>query len=195
MAIGDVWRIQVGAVGGQGNQPMQFHLHYRQNTGTILQDPAEDLRDAWKASCEAELLDLMSTSYAINEYKVRLATDPTIGGNFPQTLAQGLLTGEQLMAQQNMFLNFKTAKFGRSYRGGIHLFPMTEAVMVEGLWASSLLTGVAEFTDTLFNVGDGITTALYTLGIWSVKRQEFNPVTGINPSLIPAALQSRKPRA
>jgi len=97
------------------------------------------------------------------------------------------------IGQVNGYFNIRTAMIGRRYRGGIHLPPPDENMITNGNFVSSYVTACDNWIDSALNIGDGLTTAEYSLGVWSSTHSSFQVATGGFLSLVPSTLQSRKP--
>lgn len=193
MAIGDVWRFLIGGIGGPDNHQFSNTLHYRQENDLIFDEVYDDLVEAWKLATEVQYLACFSSAYAVQVYKVRGVTTPLIGGDVGTTLLNGTRTGDQMPGQMSAYINFRTGMIGRQYRGGIHLPPFTDSDFVSGAFTSGFNTDVNNFIAQALSIGDNVTTSVYTLGVYSKGPSGFTPVTSGYLSLIPGALDSRKP--
>lgn len=182
MAAGDVYRLVCQwRVAGTANLIVNGFT-YRAQSGTILQTQEEDLVAAFKATVETEYNDIVHSTLTLEKYSVI----PKPGGAVTYeeiASATGQQVGDCLPYQTSALISWKTGIPGRSNRGRTYLPPANEGSQAGGVLVAAYVTAIEEFADAALQVGDGITTDIYDLGVWSERLSQFRPVTSyvINP--------------
>src|SRR3990172_1976670 len=121
MTTGDIWRV---AVQGFVLTDQIVNVFHYQDIGTTPVSPLE-VATGW----ESEVLPLyaacLHASWVADLIGVRLVTDPSIGIDYAitDTGDRGL---ERLPPMDAALISWRTAFFGRSYRGRTYLAPVSE---------------------------------------------------------------------
>jgi hypothetical protein len=192
MAVGDIYRVTLS--GAIGANLFQIVNHYAVSNG--LGTPAEEaeaLAKAYAADVVPVYVPMISNQYATSLVSVRGVTTPTAGYD-EAVVDAGETVGEVLPYQDAVLVNWRTAKFGRSFRGKTYIGPIGEAAVSNG----SPIGGFSDLVAAWFlelNFVDGLdpVSIEYKLGVYSQLLGEINPVTTYQISTYVATQRRRKP--
>lgn len=193
MAIGSIYKVAVLGSGGFGQQ-LVCSFHYRQEFATIFDTPSEDLVQAWDTDLTTLWRDLLPTSTVVTGLEVRGITDPLEGFDFsfPSALP-GTRAGDPLPPQCAPVLTWTTGLVGRRFRGRSYLWYPVEGDSIQGQLLSGYQAAASAFATASQDIGDDITTASYTQGVWSQTFSVFTPISGFRVNLTIGTQRRRVP--
>ena len=171
MTTGDIWRV---AVQGFVLTDQIVNVFHYQDIGTTPVSPLE-VATGW----ESEVLPLyaacLHASWVADLIGVRLVTDPSIGIDYAitDTGDRGL---ERLPPMDAALISWRTAFFGRSYRGRTYLAPVSEQDSNGGFLQPAYQLVMQAFVDGAIEYSPGVGQALH-LNIWSPTLSLGTPVT------------------
>ena len=196
MAVDDVYRLSVRSQRTGSGDDVVNGWHFRQDAPLVLDSAGVDLVSAWISYCQALYLGLMSTIYTLDLYEVR----QVVGGDeiYVQPTSEAGTRGSDasvLPAQSSCIINWGTGKAGRRNRGRTFMPPASEGDIVEGLYESTYLSGVANFVTAMLDDMGSVTIdfAAWTLVVFSqAGAPTATPVTAglVNPN--PGQRRSRR---
>ncbi len=127
------------AAGGSNNRAVDFIFHYRR-TATVLAVPKAGIDAAFQTAIATPIAAALNARFLQSRNTVRFIDD-ALDQPFPFAHAlPGLIAGDSMATSLSAFLLMTTGLRGKSYRGGKHLFPMSESDTTSG-------------TDDVFNAG------------------------------------------
>lgn len=192
MAVGSIYRVTMSGVVGTDDMQVVHHFRTSSGGGTGAQE-AQALADAFWSQTGPEWLAMLSSTYTAVQVKVRGVTDPTAGFDLAVS-GSGAAGGEVLPTQIAALVNWRTAKFGRSFMGKTYIPAIAETAVSSG----SVIAGQIALIDTWASVmellaGTDPVTASFEHGIYSELLAEFNPRTSYFVSQFAATQRRRKP--
>jgi len=165
IALNDVVEIQINgtvAAGGSNSRASKFTYHYR--LATLTTTPTKVALDTiFQTTVATPLAALLNNRWLQANNSVRDVNDATDPPVFFAHALAGLIAGDGLSTVLAAFHLFRTAKKGKSYRGGKHYFPLSEADVTAAsddilnaaaviLHGNLLAAEVSAMTDALGNV-------------------------------------------
>lgn len=169
--IGDNWVVTVqGKFANQDDIVNVFH--YQETIGDATD--ATEIAEGWETSVLPNYLALLQNQYAVDMLRVRKLDDPSIGVDYDLS-GSGARTGEACPPQTTALIKWRTAKFGKSYRGRSYLSPISETDQNGGGITTTLETALEAFA----GVAQGFTAgaSFLTLQVYSRTLNEVTPVT------------------
>lgn len=192
MAVGDFYRLAVEGSGPLA-QSLVNVLYYRQDLPTIFDTATEDLCQAFQATAQTAFLAAIASGCGLTRLSARGVTDPTEGFDFSYSspIPGGGLVGDSLPPQTAGVVTWVTGKIGRRYRGRTFFWPAIEASQADGVCTPGYIGLLAAAATELMLIGNGTTTAEYTLIVYSRTYSIGTPVTGY---VVRPRLQSQRRR-
>lgn len=180
MAIGDIYHLSLQFRNNALNVVAENTLAYRAEFATVFDTQEEDLVEAYRLAAEALHVNLASVNWFLERYVVRILPENLITYEKSIGTEYGGGTGDGLPPQTAGVVSIRSAHPGRRGRGRIYLPSTSEANnSSEGLAIGAYLDGIVAWAEEAVYIGDGVTTANYTLGVWSVADQEFYEVQSV----------------
>jgi len=196
MALGDTYRLSVRSQRTGSGDDVVNGWHFQQDTALVFDTAGEDLVAAWVDYCSPLYLGLMSTMYTLDLIEVRQVT----GGNeiFQSTVSLPGTRGTDatvLPAQTSCVVNWATGQAGRRFRGRTFMPPASEGDIIEGVFESTYLAGVANFVTAMVDTMNSVSIdyAIWTLVVHSTAGAPISTVVisgAGNPN--PAQRRSRR---
>lgn len=178
MAIGDVYRLRVVLRRSFVHPACINNFYFKAETITIFDTQEEDLVQAWQLSAETAYRNCFTNFIAITQYQVAKAPDFNTAFVLDLAGTPGNLTGDALPPRTSFVLSWRTAVLSKRGRGRVYLPPASEADNSSGAPTAGYRTTVSNFGDLLIGgIGDALTTAQYTLMMWSPADQVAREVT------------------
>lgn len=192
MAVGSIYRVTMSGVIGTDDMQVVHHFRTSSGGGTGSQE-AESLAKAFWADTGPEWLAMLSVLYTAVQVKVRGVTDPTAGYDYAVS-GTGVAAGEVLPTQIAALVNWRTAKFGRSFMGKTYIPAVAESAVSSGSIVGGQVTLINTWAAVMeLLAGTDPVTASFEHGIYSELLSEFNPRTSFFVSQFAATQRRRKP--
>lgn len=172
MAVGDTYRLRVVLRRSFVHPACINSFYFKQGDILIADTPGEDLVQAWQNDAETAYRNCFTNFIAITQYQVAKA--PLFETEYTVDFSgiAGNLTGDPLPPRTSYTLSWRTAVLTRRGRGRVYLPPASEADNSSAAPTSGYRTTVSNFGDILVaGIGDGVTTAPWTLMTWSPADQ------------------------
>jgi hypothetical protein len=192
MAVGDIYRVTLEGAVGTDDMVTVHHFRLQSGGGSGNED-SESLAKAFEAQTLPEWFAMISNQYGALQVKVRGVTNPIVG--YDHTVSGvGDVAGEFLPLQNAVLVNWRTAKFGRSFRGKTYIPAIGEASVANGAVLSAFSTLIDTWATVLETLaGTDPVTASFRHVVYSRELLEANDVTSWVMSPYAATQRRRKP--
>jgi hypothetical protein len=192
MAVGSIYRVTMAGVVGTDDMQVVHHFRTSSGGGSSAQE-AQSLADAFWDDTGPEWLAMLSSTYTAVQVKVRGVTDPTAGYDLAVS-GTGSAAGEVLPTQIAALVNWRTAKFGRSFMGKTYIPAIAETAVASGSIVAGQITLIETWAAVMeLLAGTDPITASFEHGVYSELLAEFHPRTSFFVSQFAATQRRRKP--
>jgi hypothetical protein len=202
MGLNSVYKLTlIGRTPSQGQ--LINNLYYQAEGVTILDKQTDDLIEAFlltgSGNVLAKYLACFANTVGFDRLEAREVTDPALEfGEANVTLTGTGGSGDVLPPQCSAVVSWRTGNIGRSFRGRSYIWPTLESNQNGGQWAGGYVTTLEAFAAAAQEIGDGISTAFYQLGVWSKfsnGQPRLEPVfTPVTTSHIPIFVHTQRRR-
>lgn len=177
MAIGDVFRFSMLYSNPTSGCRAANVVNVKQFDNLIFDTPGEDLVQAFLAGPWLDISACISSVWVLEKLLVRGVTDETYGFDYEPVGETGAQAGQSIAPQLAQVISWKTGLIGDSFNGRT-FFPSTvEDFTNAGNIAPAQLENLQAVAENFLQFGDGVTTTLWTLGVYSKKLDVFTPAT------------------
>lgn len=193
MAIGDFYTLTVKAENIASGDDAVNVLCFQQQTGLVLDEPGEDLVEAWQDTCQPLYITLLSSAYTLTGLTVRAKSDPEYIYEASGLNVNGTSTGDCLPPVSAPLVSLRTGFAGRRNRGRIYMPPTSELHQVAGVLQTTYTDAWADYIDSMLPAGGGLEFAQWQLSVWSEANNAGRPVTTYLLRTILATQRRRRP--
>lgn len=178
--IGDIWRVSCIWKRTTNGSACVNNWHWRQDTLTIFDDPAEDVWEAMQLGFMIQYQDIVTNLLALVDVRVSKAPDFVVEYTAQPTTISGTHPGNAMPPRTAGILSLRTDLISRRGRGRIFLPPPGEGFnAANGNPDVDYILNADQLADFMVNgIGDGLTTAQYTGAVWSKADGVGRVVTG-----------------
>jgi hypothetical protein len=171
------------ASGGSNTINTNFIFHF-QRAATAVNPAKGAIATAFDAGIGAAVAAALNAGWSGTVYDVRYPEDAEDQYVSTTSAQVGAIAGDRLASDQAAFLLFRTGLRGRSFKGGKHLGPMSEADVTtpnDDVWNAAALARLATINTALAAGFTDATGNVWSLTLLSRKKSQLkkNPTTVI----------------